>query len=267
MLRISRQLILLKSRLKKLRVVVSVYHFISRTLRRTSARRALSRLRRSDFVQVSSNLRTDPRCGLNSLCERYGSDKGGRLNGHHPYPWPPHQYADFYSQRLFNAREEILAVFECGIGTNNGLAPSNMSDKGRPGASLRVWRDYFPKAQVVGADIDRSVLFTDHRISTYWVDQRESKSVSNMWEQVEVSEFDLMVDDGLHTFEAGVNLFNGSIHKLKSSGMYVIEDVTPRDLRRWQEYFQDAAFSVEFIAFHNAKRFRGEQSLVAVRKL
>ena len=39
------------------------------------------------------------------------------------------------------------------------LMEFNMTASGKPGASLRVWRDYFNNAQVIGADIDKRILF------------------------------------------------------------------------------------------------------------
>ena len=34
-----------------------------------------------------------------------------------------------------------------------------MGIKGKPGASLRVWKDYFPNANIIGVDIDENILF------------------------------------------------------------------------------------------------------------
>jgi hypothetical protein len=46
-----------------------------------------------------------------------------------------------------------------------------------PGASLRVWRDFFPNAQVIGIDIDEKTMFKDERINTYVVDQTDVHSI------------------------------------------------------------------------------------------
>jgi hypothetical protein len=45
-----------------------------------------------------------------------------------------------------------------------------MSGGGKPGASLYVWRDFFPNAYIFGADIDKEVLFNDKRITTGYID-------------------------------------------------------------------------------------------------
>ena len=78
-----------------------------------------------------------------------GSDKGrGR-----------HNYTTIYSALFGKLRDEPLRIFELGLGTNNPHLPSSMGSLGRPGASLRGWRDLFPNAMIFGADVDRDILF------------------------------------------------------------------------------------------------------------
>jgi hypothetical protein len=86
---------------------------------------------------------------LSQLCDRYGSDKGEIQATGHPYGWPSHTYADLMDGRFGHCRESVKKVFECGLGTNNPALASSMGVYGKPGASLRVWRDYFPNAVVV----------------------------------------------------------------------------------------------------------------------
>ena len=123
-----------------------------------------------------------------------------------------------------------------------------MSANGKPGASLRVWRDYFPNAEIVAGDIDRNVLFSEDRINCYWIDQLDPSSIANFWNQAGGDNFDLMIDDGLHKFEAGVTLFQNSIHKLKKGGVYIIEDVTVTDLSKYKNYFSKLPCSVSYLA-------------------
>ena len=49
--------------------------------------------------------------------------------------------------------------------------------------------------------------------------------IQQMWKNINKDNFDIIIDDGLHTFDAGVTLFNNSFSKLKKSGIYIIEDV------------------------------------------
>jgi len=211
--------------------------------------------------------RKNYKCELSRLCDYYGSDKGGVEATGHPYPWPPHTYADYYSSLFGHCRQALTKVFECGLGTNNPDLDSSMGINGKPGASLRVWKEYFPNATIYGADIDRDVLFEEPRIKTCYVDQLDPESICEMWREFGVRDFDFMVDDGLHTFEAGSMLFSNSISMLAKDGVYVIEDVSGPNLREYDRFFSRLNYRVEFISLHRVGMALGDNSLVVVRKI
>jgi SAM-dependent methyltransferase len=136
--------------------------------------------------------------------------------------------------------EKKLRVFELGLGTNNPHLPSNMGVNGKPGASLRGWAAYFPNAKVYGADIDMNILFEEDRIKTYYCNQLVPQEIKAMWNERELWEpFDIIIEDGLHEFEANVCFFENSIHKLKRGGYYIIEDLTINTLQQWQEKIKE----------------------------
>ena len=205
-------------------------------------------------------------CHLSALCDLYGTDKGELQKTGHPYPWPSHNYADFYSRLFDHCRISVKNVFECGLGTNNPNLPSSMGVSGKPGASHRVWRDYFPNAMIYGADIDQDILVEEERIKTYFMDQLDSASIERYWNQVNVKDFDFMVDDGLHTFDAGVTLFLNSVNRLARNGIYVIEDVDVSDLVRYRDFFHGKEFVVDYINLYTPAMDLGDNSLVVVRK-
>lgn len=201
-----------------------------------------------------------------ALCDVHGSDKGSVTAGAHAYDWAPHTFADLYSRLFRHCRADVRKVFECGLGTNNPEMPSSMGARGKPGASLRVWRDYFPNATVYGADIDRAILFNDERIRTFYIDQLDPKAIEAFWSEVGESDFDLMIDDGLHTFEAGSTLFLHSIDRLSASGIYVIEDVSLADLLRFKSFFQGRNFVVDYVVLHRPDTLLGDNSVIVVRR-
>jgi len=41
--------------------------------------------------------------------------------------------------------------------------------------------------------------------------------------------FDIIIEDGLHKFQANVCFFENSIHKLNPNGYYIIEDISVDD--------------------------------------
>lgn len=180
-----------------------------------------------------------PHADLAALADVYGSDKASRLPDDETcYPWIAHTYDALYEFLFPTARESVRRVFECGIGSADATVPSNMGPDGQPGASLRMWRDFFPRAQIVGADIDPNILFQESRIATFLVDQCSQASIEQLWEAVGPGQFDLMVDDGLHTSAAARSLFEGSIHRLAPTGWYVIEDVLLEEFPLYEKWLQ-----------------------------
>ena len=174
---------------------------------------------------------------LSKYSEDFGSDKGATSkNSVSPLPWKYHNYTDFYALLFDHCRKDILNVFELGIGTNYEDIPSSMTSSGSPGASLRMWREYFPNANVIGADIDNRILFEENRIKTFEVDQTSKNSIESMWNKIN-NDFDIIIDDGLHEFGANITFFENSFHKLRSGGIYIIEDVAHGDINRYQRYF------------------------------
>ncbi|MBN9048417.1 MAG: hypothetical protein J0H78_03080 [Rhizobiales bacterium] len=199
------------------------------------------------------------------LCDTYGSDKA-ESTSLHSTPSVSHSYADFYSRLFAHCRGGVTRVFECGLGTNNPDFVSNMGLRGRPGASLRVWRDYFPNATVIGADIDREVLFSEDRIQTFYVDQLDPAAIASFWQSVGLDDFDLMVDDGLHTFEAGRCLFEHSIGHLAPSGIYIIEDVKLGDLVSFKRYFSGKPYCVDYVNLYRPHAPLSDNNLVVIRR-
>ena len=238
---------------------------------RVHEERRLLSLRGKQEAQIIINYSRNPNSLLDALCDLHGTDKGGSPGRENPYPWFSHSYSDFFSILFEPFREQIGLVFECGIGTNNENVSANMGARGVPGASLRVWRDYFPNAEIVGADIDEEILFDEQRISTFAVNQTDPQSVRDMWRQVGKSGFQLMIDDGLHEFEAGRTLFLESIDRLASNGTYIIEDVSYGDMNRYMDFFGALDYKVDFVSLrrpaHNGRDLPlGDNQLVVIRR-
>jgi SAM-dependent methyltransferase len=149
-------------------------------------------------------------------------------------------------------RDKPLRIFELGIGTNNVALPSNMGAHGIPGASLRGWREYFPHATVFGADIDTAILFREDRIQTFACDQTNPGTIAAMWGNPELAEgFDIMIDDGLHTFKANACFLENSLHKLKPNGYFIIEDIENSQeylfepkIKEWESQYKDCLFKL-----------------------
>jgi len=203
---------------------------------------------------------------LASLCDLYGSDKGSCGAVVTPYPWPAHTYVDLYAQLFDHCRSNVKLVFECGIGSTDPSVPYNMGESGKPGASLRVWRDYFPNADVIGADLDETVLFEEPRIRTFQVDQTSPTSVTAMWQAVGRRDFDVMIDDGLHEPAGALTLFEHSIDLLAPHGIYVIEDVHPEHLRTYSTHFASLNYRASIVILRRTPGELEWNNLVLIRK-
>jgi SAM-dependent methyltransferase len=184
------------------------------------------------------------------LCEimgRHGSDKG-----HINITYAKHNYTTFYYSIFKNLRFKKLRVFELGLGTNNVNVPSNMGANGIPGASLYGWSEFFPNAYIFGADIDSGILFNNDKIKTFYCDQTNPYIIKYMWNETQLQDnFDIIIEDGLHTFNANVCFFENSIHKLAPNGYYIIEDIVNHEehlfinkIKEWETQYTDCLFTL-----------------------
>tara|TARA_Y100000590_G_C15494368_1_gene929083 strand:+ start:140 stop:844 length:705 start_codon:yes stop_codon:yes gene_type:complete len=194
---------------------------------------------------------------LKSLMNLYGSDKGNNNNHHN--------YADFYSEIFHNKRYEIKNFLEIGLGTNNLDVLSNMGVSGKPLASIRAWRDYFLNAQIYGADIDKNILANEERIKTFFVDQTNSESVKNLYKQIGDVKFDVILEDGLHEFNANICCFENSIDRVADNGLYIIEDVYYKDKKKFINYFNKTKYVFSVVDIHHDKNI-ANNCLVIIRK-
>jgi len=154
-------------------------------------------------------------------CDRHGSDKANF-----------HDYHYLYGP-LLKRREEITGVFEVGLGTNNVDVASNMGAAGRPGASLRAFREFLKNAKIYGADIDKRILFQEERIETFYVDQTDPTTFSNLDSRIP-GDLDLVIDDGLHSPDANIATLAFGLAKIRAGGWVAVEDIGPGATPVWE---------------------------------
>lgn len=145
------------------------------------------------------------RTDLCSILEKHGSDKCSN--------W--HNYSALYDYFFKNFRDEEINFFEVGI---------------YHGSSIKSWREYFSKAKIYAADVDEETFLTisDLDVEYFYCNQDNPQSIQNMWKNDSLNdiEFDVIIDDGKHEFISNLNFFKESIHKLKSGGIFIVEDLT-----------------------------------------
>jgi hypothetical protein len=147
---------------------------------------------------------------LCALALKYRSDK---------CPEILHGYTPYYHSLFKNNREEVRKVLEIGIGT-----PSTMQVDGyKAGASLFMWKDYFPKAMIYGVDILDEAMVNEFRIQSYKCDQSKREELIELAKKLG-GNFDLIIDDGSHNPKDQMLTALVLIPLLKPGGYYVIED-------------------------------------------
>jgi hypothetical protein len=180
------------------------------------------------------------------LAEYYGTDKLG-------------VYTPFYDLLFSARREKVYKVLEVGIGTPTAMAhvPNYC-----PGASLRMWKDYFPNAEIHGIDKDAAAVNTPFgdRILTHRVDQSYEADLLDALPALALGgKFDLIVDDGSHKPEDQLLTFQVLSKLLDPRGLYIIEDIYPpgpwfdfphTEIHHWHEGIRGHAILIRGEAIH-----------------
>ena len=194
---------------------------------------------------------------LTELMNFYGSDKGGKNNHHN--------YSDFYSELFFNKKNIIKNFLEIGLGTNDITKASNMGKNGIPLASLKAWRDYFENADIYGADIDKNILKNENRIRTFYVDQTDPSTINELFKNIGQIKFDVILEDGLHEFNANICFFENSIKHLHDDGIYIIEDVFYKDKIKFINYFNNSDYNYSIVDIYHKQNI-ANNCVIVVRK-
>ncbi len=141
---------------------------------------------------------------LAGLALRFGSDKWGAR-------WYTRQY-----ERFFRAyRDRPVRILEIGIG--------GFQEADRGGASLEMWKRYFPRALVFGIDIEDKRFLETQRLRTFRGNQADPEFLSKVLE--ETGELDIVIDDGSHFCSDQIKSFEFLFPRLAAEGLYVIEDM------------------------------------------
>ena len=160
---------------------------------------------------------------LGQILRAKGSDKSTSHNYHILY--------SFIINKL--GKDNKLNVCEIGIGTNDENIISSMGINGKPGASLRSFRDFLPNSNIYGADIDRKILFNEERIKTCYIDQLDFKTFNNIKIFGDIK-FDIFIDDGLHCISSNFNSILFGLENIKEGGWIIIEDIYLGHLDNWK---------------------------------
>lgn len=143
---------------------------------------------------------------LKPIAAKYGSDKCA---------W--HSYGRIYDQ-LFDAAT-VRKVLEIGIGCKEVMGEAYEN-----GASLRMWAEYFPEAEIYGLDIRAEALVNEGRIHSFQCDQGNMSSLLAARDAIG-EDLDVIIDDGSHRPEHQILSAYALWPSISRGGRYVIEDV------------------------------------------
>jgi len=174
-----------------------------------------------EFEDLLLQADNDKQIKLARYFNQYGSDKA-----------TSHNYYKIYAEVL-GKLERPRKILEIGLGTNNSDIVSTMGSRGKPGASLRAFRDFQENCEIFGADFDKRILFSENRINTFFVDQTDPTTFEELSKNVGF-DFDLMIDDGLHSPNANLHSLKFFVKHLRLGGYAIIEDIHPSTKPIWE---------------------------------
>jgi len=96
------------------------------------------------------------------------------------------------------------------------------------GASLFMWRDYFPNAEIYAIDNREDAQVNEDRITSFVVDQGISSQLIALIDEIG-KDFDLIIDDGSHKSHHQIVSAIALLPYVKAGGDYIIEDVSEPD--------------------------------------
>lgn len=150
---------------------------------------------------------------LIALSKHFGTDK-----------WGTHQYAGHYQHHFERFRDQEVNLLEIGVG--------GYSSPTKGGASLRTWKQFFPRGQIFGLDIHDKSSLQEPRIRIFRGDQSDPRSLEEIATQI--GRLDIIIDDGSHLSPHVITTFETLFPLLAPNGLYVIEDLQTSYWPEWQ---------------------------------
>jgi hypothetical protein len=165
---------------------------------------------------------------LTEIANLHGTDKGTIGPS---ASWGAHNYTDIYGAYLERYRKSPINLLEIGLGvTGKRWDALIVHGRNTGGASLKMWYDYFEKAKIYGIDVNECSYLDNDRIKTYVADQGNVEELDTFVKTIGDVEIDVIVDDGSHRPDHQQISFSYFFKKLKSKGLYFIEDLLSNGL-------------------------------------
>jgi hypothetical protein len=163
---------------------------------------------------------------LTELANRFGSDKG--TVGPGP-GFGGHRYTRVYEAYLGGLRASVFSLVEIGLGVKGDRWDARIvQGRNTGGASVKMWREYFPRAHIYGLDVNECAYLDDERTRTFVADQGNVEDLERFVEAV--PSFDVVIDDGSHRPDHQQISLDFLFPRLSPGGLYFIEDLLANGL-------------------------------------
>jgi hypothetical protein len=139
---------------------------------------------------------------LNNLGIKYTCDKS---DVHHTFGGLT--YLDVYEKFFKQRKDDKLTILELGVKTCS---------------SIKVWKEYFPQAKIVGIDIDDSGICIDNFVFEHGSQDNEEFINTVISKH---GPFDIVIDDASHVNTLSIASFNLLRNSINHKGLYIIEDL------------------------------------------
>ena len=158
---------------------------------------------------------------LTEIANRLGTDKGTQ---HFEY----HSYTETYQELFYPLKDEKIKMLEIGV-----------ADPRFPGASIQMWTEFFSNIDFIGFDINQDCKkFEKENVQIFIGDQSVTEDLNQCVSQYG-GDYDIIIDDGLHTHFHHIKSFEALYPHLKENGLYVIEDLHAYDCVNTIEWFKE----------------------------
>jgi hypothetical protein len=154
---------------------------------------------------------------LDALALRHGVDKSSKVHG----------YTRTYERHFAPLRQLPIVLLEIGVGS---------------GASLRMWRDYFPQGTIYGLDLEDCKRLEGTGVRTFQGSQSDEDVLERLL--AATGPLDVVLDDGSHRWADQIASFRKLYPHLKPGGYYVIEDL---HTSYWDSYQSGNERTVAFL--------------------
>jgi len=185
-----------------------------------------------------------------------------------------HNYIPGYEDLFQSRRNKVRNMLEIGIGLGSHFDYiSSLYPNYTMGGGLKMWRDYFPGAQIYGIDILECPI-KEPRITTLVANQTKSQDLFRVVHLMG-GVIDIVVDDGSHVANDQVFSFMVLAEFITKDGIYVIEDVQHEYIEsfktltifptEFQTYIKDN-FNVKWYDTRQDTKFTDDFLMVFIRK-